>query len=127
MRLVLHYSGLILLLLLITHGAIVSRKEWRIKSVHDHGQLIEVKIGKLDCTQKMMSFLWDRHVFQKKIDARSCVVFNEGQKIRLKHDQQYADTFLFVNERSPNLLILGALEIILGIIGLMANWPFLRK
>src|SRR6267154_4547302 len=125
MRTAVNYFWLPLWVLLVIHGASIIRNEWQRKSIHDHGELVKVKIEELNCPQHMMSFYFGEQRFQKKIDARTCVLFNEGQTINLKHSQQYAEVFLFVNERSPNLFILGSLEIALGIIGLLAGWPWI--
>jgi hypothetical protein len=127
MKTALNYFWLLLLVLLGLHGAMNIRNEWQRKAIHDHGALIEVKIEELNCPQQMMSFKYSDQRFQKSIDARTCALFNEGQKIKLKHSPQYPDTFLFVNERSPNRFILGGLEIALGIIGLMTNWPSINR
>jgi len=124
MKITLNYFWFPLWALLVFHGTSIIQNEWQKKSIHDHGELIEVKIEALNCPQQTMSFHFGGQRFQKKIDARTCVLYNEGQMIKLKHSQQHADVFLFVNERSPNLFTLGSLEIVLGIIGLLASWPF---
>ena len=84
-----------------------------------------MKIEELNCPHHTMSFYFGEQRFQREIDARTCVLFNKGQMIKLKHNQQYPDVFLFANERSPNLFTLGSLEIVLGIIGLLASWPWI--
>jgi hypothetical protein len=123
MKTMLGYLWLTLLLLLAIHGVTVIQNEWKRKSIHDHGNIVEVKIENLNCPNGTMTFHFGAILVEKQIDARTCVLFNEGQKIKLKHSQQFSDTFLFVNERSPNRFILGGLEVVLGIIGLFANWP----
>ena len=130
MKAISNYFWLLLLVLLIIHGVSVIQNEWKRKSIHDKGEMVEVKIDELKCSDGIMIFHFRQNLFVKKIDARTCVLFNEGQVIKLKYNPQYADIFLFANERSPNRFILGGLEITLGLIGLIANWPvisFRRK
>src|SRR5258706_4646483 len=126
MRSVLKYSWIIILCGLIIYGAIVIRNEWKRKLIHTHGEIVEVTIEELDCPRKIMSFRFGSEKYHKQIDARTCVLFNQGQKIKLKHSQQYTDTFLYLNEINPNLFILGGLEMALGILGLLSNWPLIR-
>ena len=130
MKTVSKYLWLLALAILVIHGLSVIRNEWKRKFIHDHGETVTVKIDVLQCPAGVMTFHFGPNLFQKEIDARTCVVFNVGQAIKLKHSEQYPDMFLFVNERNPNRFLLGGLEIVLGIIGLMANWPllsFIRK
>ena len=124
---ILKYSWVAFLLLLVIHGASVIKNEWRVKLIHKTGELVEVTVEGLDCPQLLMTFRFENERHQKKIDARTCVLFSPGQKIKFKHSHEHADTFLFVNERNPNLFILGGLEMVVGIIGLLANWPLIRK
>jgi hypothetical protein len=107
----------------VIYGVNSDLNEWRRKTIRDNCETVEVKIEELNCAQGIMTFHFKSFAFQKQIDARTCIVFNVGQKIKLKHSEQYPDTFLFVNERRPGQFILGGLEIALGIIGLLANWP----
>ncbi|HLZ17691.1 MAG TPA: hypothetical protein VKQ08_11650 [Cyclobacteriaceae bacterium] len=116
----------ILVLLLAVHGSYVVRSEWKIKSIHQEGELVEVKIEALNCQDLVMSFRFRNALFQKKIDARTCVTFNPGQSIKLRRSERYADTFLFVNERNPNRFMLGGLEILIGLLGFLANWPLVK-
>jgi hypothetical protein len=127
MKAIFNYFWLALLLLLIIHGASIVQNEWQIESVHDHGKIVEIKIEELNCSNGIITSHFESIAFQKKIDARTCALLNVGQKIRLKHSRQYPDTFLFVNEQSPNRFILGGLEITLGLIGLLSNWPMIRR
>ena len=120
------YFWLLLLVLLAIHGTSVLQNEWKRKSIHGHGKMVEVKIDTLNCPRGVMIFHFGPKQFKKQIDARTCVVFNEGQTIKLRHSAQYPDMFLFVNERSPNRFLLGGLEILLGILGLLANWPLIN-
>src|SRR6266550_2975956 len=106
MRSVLKYSWLIVLGALVIHGALVVRNEWINESIHTHGEIVEVVIEKLDCSQKIMTFRFGSTKYQRQVDARSCALFNQGQKIKLKHRYQFADIFLDINERNPNLFIL---------------------
>jgi len=126
MKLISNYFWLLVLTLLVIHGASTVQNEWQTKMIHDHGQTVEVKIEDLNCEKGMLTFKFEKRPFEKKVDARTCVLFNAGQRIKLKHGHQYPETFLFVNERSPNRFILGGLEIALGIIGLLANWPLIN-
>jgi len=123
MKTISKYFWLIVLVFVVVHGVIVIRNEWQRKSIHDHGEMVEVKIEKLNCSDGIMTFYLGTILFEKNIDTRTCALLNKGQKIRLKHSQQYPNTFLFVNERSLNRFILGGLEILVGLIGLLANWP----
>lgn len=123
MKVLFKYLWPALLLLLAMHGVNVIRDEWKRKSIHDHGKIAEVKIEGLMCALGVMTFHFETMLVEKKIDARTCVLLNEGQTIKLKHSEQYPDTFLFVNEQSPYRFISGSLEIALGMIGLMGNWP----
>jgi hypothetical protein len=127
MKTVFNYCWLIFWLLLVIHGASIISDEWKRKFIHDHGEMVEVKIEELNCPNEIMTFRCASILYVKKIDARTCVVFNEGQKIKLRHSLQYPERFLFVNERSPNRFILGGLEIALGIIGLLTNWPLIYR
>jgi hypothetical protein len=127
MKTIFNYCWLSFWLLLVIHGASIISDEWKRKIIHDHGEMVEVKIEELNCPNGTMTFRFVSTLCVKKIDARTCVVFNEGQKIKLKHSQKYPETFLFVNERSPNRFILGGLEIAVGIIGLLANWPLIYR
>ena len=122
MKTVSNYFWRVVLALLVIHGASVVQNEWKRKSIHDHGEVIEITIDELNCPKGSMTFHLGPNLFEKKIDARTCVLFNEGQRIKLKHSRQYPEMFLFVNERNPNAFISGGLEIVLGIIGLLANW-----
>ena len=126
MKIISYYFWLLVLTLLVVHGASIIQNEWRRKTIHDHGETVEIKIEKLNCPNGVMTFYFEKSLVEKNIDARTCVLFNEGQRIKLKHSHQYPEMFLFVNERSPNRFILGGLEIALGIIGLLANWPLIR-
>ncbi len=117
------YFWLIILLFVVIHGANVIRNEWQRKSIHDHGEIVEVKIEKLNCARGIMNFYFESILFEKDIDARTCALFNKGQKIKLKHSKLYPNMFMFISERSPNRFILGSLEILVGLIGLLANWP----
>ena len=121
------YSWLAILLFLVIHGASIIQNEWQRKSIHDHGEIVEIEIGELNCLKGIMTFHFESIPFQKKIDTRTCALLNVGQKIKLKHSQQYPDTFLFVNEHSPNRFVLGGLEMALGIIGLLTNWPLAQR
>ena len=123
----LHYVWVLILLSMVAHGAYITQREWTLKSIHKEGEMVEVKIEKLNCPDQIMSFRFKTNLFQKKIDARTCVVFNEGQVIKLRHSQHYPGKFLFVNERNPNQFILGGLEIIIGLLGIVANWPFFKS
>lgn len=125
MKTISNYFWLLLSLLLAIHGATVILDEWQRKSIHD-GETVEVKIDKLNCASGIMIFHFGLSIFEKEIDTRTCALFNNGQKIRLKHSSQYPDRFLFINERSPNRFILGGLEILLGLIGFLTNWPMRR-
>lgn len=121
------YGWLVVLLLVAIHGAFVVKGEWTVKSIRQHGALVEVKIEQLKCPEKLMTFTYGNAVHQKRIDAHTCAMFNEGQKIKLRHSNLEPDTFLFVNERNPNLFLLGGLEIAVGLLGLLANWPARRR
>jgi hypothetical protein len=123
----LKYFWILALILILFQGVNTIQNEWKRKSIHDHGKLVDVKIDKLNCPNGVMTFHFGSSHFEKNIDARTCVLFNEGQTIKLRHNPRYADTFLFANERSPNRFILGGLEITLGFIGLIANWPFINS
>jgi hypothetical protein len=123
MKTISKFFWLIVLLFVVGHGANVIRNEWQRKSIHDHGEMVEVKIEKLNCSDGIMTFYLGTIRFEKNIDTRTCALLNEGQEIRLRHSEKFSDTFLFVNERSPNRFILGGLEILVGLIGLLANWP----
>lgn len=119
----LRWCWLVSLSLLIIYGATLIREEWKRKFIHEHGELVNVEIEQLNCPQQLMTFRFGVQHFRKEIDARTCVLFNVLQTIKLKHSARYPDTFLFANERSPNRFLLGGLLIALGIIGLVANWP----
>jgi hypothetical protein len=123
MKKMLNYCWLAALLAAMFHGGTVILNEWQRKSIHAHGELLDLKVETLNCPQGWMSFYFGTSRFEKKIDARTCALLNPGQKIKLKHSRDYPETFLFVNEQSPNRFIMGSLEILLGIIGLLANWP----
>jgi hypothetical protein len=123
MKKISNYFWLFVLALLVIHGVSIIQNEWQRKTIHDYGETVEVKIEDLNCQKGMMAFHFEKSRFEKKIDARTCVLLNEGQRIKLKHSHEYPETFLFVNERSPSRFVLGGLEIALGIIGLLANWP----
>jgi hypothetical protein len=116
------YFWLPISLLLVIHGATVILDEWQRKSIHE-GETVEVKIDQLICADGIMTFHFGQIAFKKKIDIRTCALFNKGQKIKLKHSNQYPERFLFVNERSPSRFILGGLEILLGLVGLFTNLP----
>jgi hypothetical protein len=122
-----NYAWWIASVLFVIHGANVILGEWKIKSIHTHGEMVDIKIEELNCSKGIMSFHFGANLFEKRIDARTCVIFNESQKIKLKHSIQYPDIFLFANERNPNLFVLGGLEIALGILGILTNWPVTRK
>jgi hypothetical protein len=125
MKSFLKYLWILILLALVLHGVKNYKNEWRLKSIQDHGEIVEVKIQNLNCTEGTMSFNFKSSAFKKQIDTRTCVVFNVGQIIKLKHSEQYPDAFLFVNERNPNQFVLAGLEIALGLLGLLANWPLI--
>lgn len=127
MKKIVSYTWIIVLLLMAVHGTSLIQKEWTIKSIHGDGETVEVKIEELNCPDQIMSFRFKDNLFKKKIDARTCVIYNEGQIIKLRHNEHYPDKFLFVNERNPNQFILGGLEIIIGLLGLLANWPFFKS
>jgi hypothetical protein len=116
------YFWLPISLLLAVHGATVILDEWQRKSIHE-GETVEVKIDQLICADGIMTFHFGQIAFKKKIDIRTCALLNKGQKIKLKHNSQYPERFLFVNERSPSRFILGGLEILLGLVGLFTNLP----
>ena len=120
-----NYVWFLLSLLLAIHGTTIILDEWQRKSIHD-GDTVEVKIDKLNCSNGIMTFHFGVTAFEKKIDARTCALFNKGQKIKLKHSRQYPDKFLFINEHSSNRFVIGGLEIALAIIALLANWPSRR-
>jgi len=120
-----NYFWLLLSLLLAIHGTTVIMDEWQRKSIHE-SETVEVKIDELNCSNGIMAFHFGQTAFEKEIDVRTCALLNKGQKIKLKHSQQYPDRFLFINECSPNRFILGGLEIILGVIGLLTNWPLIN-
>jgi|GEM_PF-2929374 len=126
MKTISKYFWITVLLFVAVHGANVIRNEWQRKSIHDHGEMVEVKIEELDCSNGIMTFYLGTILFEKNIDTRTCALLNKRQKIRLRHSEQYPDTFLFVNERSPSRFILGGLEIVVGLIGLLTNWPVSR-
>src|SRR5579871_1958229 len=127
MRQFLLFVGIIVLLILIVHGSLTVASEWRVRTIHRYGAIVDVKIESLDCPAKLMTFKFKEHEYKKKIDARTCVVFNVGQTIKLRHSEVEPDTFLFVNERNPNLFLLGGLEIAVGLVALIANWPSSSK
>jgi len=117
-----NYIWLFISLLLAIHGTSIILDEWQRKSIHD-GEIVEVTIDDLNCSNGLMTFHFAKSAFAKEIDTRTCALFNKGQKIKLKHSTQYPDRFLFINERSPNRFILGGLEILLGLVGFLTNWP----
>jgi len=123
MKLIVRYSWLAILFLLVIHGASIIRKEWKRRSILTHGKIVEVTIEKLNCSQCIMTFQFGITRYEKKIEARDCALFNTGQKIKLKHDEEYPDTFLFANEQKPNLFLLGGLEMVLGVFGFLSSWP----
>ena len=126
MKIISNYFWVLLLTLLVIHGADVFQNEWQRRSIHHNGEIVEIKIEKLNCPKGTLTFNFQKTPHEKKIDARTCALLNEGQKIKLKHSRQYPDKFLFVNEQSPNHFILGGLEMVLGIVGLIANWPAIK-
>lgn len=117
-----NYFWLLISLLLILHGTSLILDEWQRKSIHE-GKIIEVKIDELNCSKGIMTFHFGHTIFEKKIDTRTCALFNKGQAVKLKHSDLYPDKFLFINERSPNRFILGGLEIFISFIGFLTNWP----
>ncbi len=127
MRNLLKFFWLLALVFLVVQGSYTIWKEWEIRSIHAQGEIVEVKIEELRCTKGLMAFYFEKTRREKKIDARTCIVFNIGQKIKLKHSRHYPDTFLFVNERNPMLFLLGGLEMALGVFGLVANWPMNKR
>jgi hypothetical protein len=74
-----------------------------------------------------MAFEFEAKNYTRKISGRDCAVFNVGQKIKLKFNRHYPGKFAFPNEHRPNTLILGALEMIVALLGLLAHWPHLKK
>ena len=122
MKTISNYFWLLLSLLLAIHGATVIVDEWQRKSIHD-AETVEAKIDQLNCANGIMTFHFGQTSFEKEIDTRTCALLNKGQTIKLKHSSEYPERFLFMNERSPNRFILGGLEILLGIIGFLTNWP----
>ncbi|HEV8513373.1 MAG TPA: hypothetical protein VGQ59_08850 [Cyclobacteriaceae bacterium] len=117
-----NYFWLFISIFLAIHGTTVILDEWQRKSIHE-GETVQVTIDELNCSDGIMKFHFEQTAFEKKIDTRTCALLNKGQKIKLKHSIQYPERFLFINERSPNQFILGGLEILISLIGFLANWP----
>jgi hypothetical protein len=122
MRTFSNYFWLLISLLLAVHGTTIILDEWQRKSIHN-GETVEVTIDRLNCEDRIMIFHFGPTAFEKKIDGRTCALLNVGVKIKLKHSSQYPERFLFLNERSPSRFILGGLEVLLGLIAILANWP----
>lgn len=127
MKLIFHLLWLLFLGLLMVHGAIAVYREWRGRTILKEGKIVEVIIRQLDCEENRMTFQFENSSFQKKIDSRDCALFNKNQKLKLKYSETYPGIFLFANEYRPNLLMLGALEIILAVLGLIANLPLAQS
>jgi hypothetical protein len=125
MKTISNYFWLLVSLLLAIHGTTVILDEWQRESIHE-SETVEVKIDQLNCANGTMTFHFGQTPFEKEIDTRTCALLNKGQTIKLKHNGEYPDRFLFVNERSPNRFILGGLEIFLGLIGILTNCPMRR-
>lgn len=124
MKSISYFLWLAFLLGLGGYGYFTFHSEWKTKNIIDHGELVEVKITHLDCLHGEMTFAFEAGNYTRKISHRDCVLFNNRQKIKLKYDRSYPDQFVFVNEHRPNVLLLAALEMMLALVGLIANGPF---
>ncbi|MBS1506160.1 MAG: hypothetical protein JSS79_05905 [Bacteroidetes bacterium] len=126
MKAILYFLYLVVLLGLGGYGYVSFRNEWRTKIIIDQGEIVEVRITHLNCPLGEMTFVFEDGNYTQKISSRDCALFNQDQKIKLKYNRDYPDQFAFVNEHRPNVLILSALEMVLALIGLIANGPFYK-
>jgi hypothetical protein len=114
------YLGLIFLGLIILLGIMTTRKEFMTRSIQATGEVVNVTIDNVDCNAGIMTFhLRQGDVHEKEIDESICGLFEEGQVIFLKHNRNYPQQFVFVNEDNSSLFILGGVEIGIGLIGLL--------